>query len=236
VAKRSVFARGAGVMRRLVVDEHYRNAAMMRVLRPANLFQPDNHTEPDRYPELFALATREVADGPDRRLLSFGCSTGEEVFALRSYFPTAEITGVDINPGNIAVCRRRLAARPDPSIHFRVARGAESGADRYDAIFCMAVFRHGRLADLKSERCDRLIRFADFERTTAGLARTLKAGGLLVIEHANFRFRDTCAFGNFEILPFARTEPPDDRTPLYGPDNRLLPGAIAEAWAFRKRV
>lgn len=234
MAKRSIIARAAGVAGRLVRDEHYRNAAVMRVLKPRNLFQPDNYTEPNRYPELFALAADVVGDGPDRRLLSFGCSTGEEVFALRSYFPTAEITGVDINPGNIAVCRRRLAARPDPSIRFRVTRRPESISDRYDAVFCMAVFRHGRLADLMSDRCDRLIRFSDFERTTAVLARSLKPGGVLVIEHANFRFRDTSVFGSFEIIPFQRPGPPDDRSPIYGSDNRLMAGAVAEEWAFRK--
>lgn len=236
MAKRSIMVRAAGVLRRLVRDEDYRNAALMRVLRPRNLFQPDNYTKPERYPELFALAAREVGDGQGHRLLSFGCSTGEEAFALRIYFPTAEITGVDINPGNIAVCRRRLAARPDASIRFRVARRPQAAANLYDGIFCMAVFRHGRLADLRSERCDRLIRFADFERTTGGLAHNLKPGGLMVIEHANFRFTDTAAFLAFDIVPFTRPSPPDERTPIYGPDNRLIPDAVAEAWAFRKRA
>ena len=65
-------------------------------------FQPYRYTLPDRYPWLFQFAARELADRPDLRILSFGCSRGEEVFSLRRYFPTASIKGIDARPRNIA--------------------------------------------------------------------------------------------------------------------------------------
>src|SRR5258708_8966611 len=119
--KRWIGYRVAGVLRRFMTDENYRNAALVRMASPRNLFQPDNFTLPDRYPHLFQLAATTIGDGPEKRILSFGCSTGEEVFALRRYFPSATIVGIDINRHNVALCERKLAKRPDPAISFRTA-------------------------------------------------------------------------------------------------------------------
>src|SRR5579872_5303591 len=51
-------------------------------------FQTYNHTLPNRYPWLFQFAAESLAHDRDLNLLSFGCSRGDEVFTLRSYFPT----------------------------------------------------------------------------------------------------------------------------------------------------
>jgi chemotaxis methyl-accepting protein methylase len=48
-------------------------------------------TAPNRYPEIFAAAVAAAAAA--RRILSFGCSTGEECVSLAEYFPKAEIIG-----------------------------------------------------------------------------------------------------------------------------------------------
>lgn len=51
----------------------------------------------DRYP-----ACKNYFNGKqDLKILSYGCSTGEEVLTLRRYFPTAQIIGTDIK--NIAL-------------------------------------------------------------------------------------------------------------------------------------
>jgi hypothetical protein len=54
-------------------------------------FQTYSYTLPDRYPWLFQFAAESLAKSTDLHLLSFGCSRGDEVFALRKYFPTAVI-------------------------------------------------------------------------------------------------------------------------------------------------
>jgi SAM-dependent methyltransferase len=190
---------------------------------------------PDRYPHLFELAAREIGDGLETRILSFGCSTGEEVFALRRFFPSAQICGIDINRHNIAICKRKLARHPDPAISFRTSgSAAEEEAGAYDAIFCMAVFRHGALADKVRERCDKFIRFEAFDNATADLANALKVGGLLFIEYSNFRFRDTESYAEFDVVGPVRLEPPGDRCPIYDRDNRLMLGLAYREVAFRK--
>ncbi len=138
---------------------------MLRWCKPRNLFQVNNCTQGNRYPVLFRLAREKLGDGPALQLLSFGCSTGEEVFTLRKYFPDATIKGIDINPHNISVCEQRLANNPDPKIHFELADSVKrEPVAAYDAIFCMAVFRHGDLGQ------------ARFAPATASFASRIFAG------------------------------------------------------------
>ncbi len=209
-----------------------RTSALLALSRPEGLFQPHGTTLEDRYPRVFRLARAELGDGPGLRLLSFGCSTGEEVFTLRRYFPRAHVTGIDISRERIATCRARLAAMGgDDGIAFRVAGSARhEPPDHYDAAFAMAVFRHGALGAMPPA-CGHVLRFERFGREAAALASCLRPGGLLAICHSNFRFADTAASACFEAV---LQVPQDPRTPIYGPDNRRLDGVRREAVLFRK--
>ena len=196
----------------------------------ANRFQPFNYTLPDRYPWLFAFARDQVGDGSDRKLLSFGCSTGLEALSLRRYFSEAAIRAVDISPANIAACRRH--GRRD--IDFAVAEDMSGEADQsYDAIFCLAVLCHGTLTATQAERSDPLLDFATFETMVAGFERCLKPGGLLCLVTTNFRFADTrIAAGFTKVLDIDPAVMAPDL--LYGRDNRLLPGERYTEVAFVK--
>lgn len=199
---------------------------------PAGLFQPFATTAVDRYPRLFAFACDRLGDGPDRRILSFGCSTGEEVFSLRRYFPQAQIRGIDINPRNIARAQARLRRLGDPRLSFSIAASAtEEGMGSYDAVFAMAVFRHGELGDFRPT-CSPLLQFADFEQSLTELAACLKPGGLLFLRHTNFRFQDTGPAQQFDLL---LERPRNPQTPVYGRNEALLPSQPAlEGVAWRK--
>jgi SAM-dependent methyltransferase len=213
-----------------------RDRALLDIERPRNLFQPEPTTAEDRYPTLFQFVRDHLGDGSDRRILSFGCSTGEEVFSLRRYFPLARIKGVDINRRNIKECRARLARiGGDPDLSFDIAGSAiNEPAAHYDAVFAMAVFRHGELG-AAPPRCDHLIRFADFERSVGELAVSLKPRGLLILRHANFRFGDTARASAFKQLRVATSNPNLARTPIYGRDDRLLSGAREDDGVFEKQ-
>jgi 2-polyprenyl-3-methyl-5-hydroxy-6-metoxy-1,4-benzoquinol methylase len=216
--KRPPFAvRALRFLWRLATDRPYRNVMAAFWFKPKAVFQPFNTTRPERYPAVFRFVRSTLADGSDVRILSFGCSTGDEVFSLRRHFPQAFIKGIDVNPGNIAVCKRRARRAGDTRLAFETA-GSTAGepAATYDAIFCMAVLRHGGLAAADVTRCDHLIRFEDFAATVAGFDRCLKPGGLLAIRHSNFRLGDTPTGTNF--TPLLR-RPASWTTPLFGPDN-----------------
>lgn len=230
-----LFQRGARFAYRLLTDGDYRSVLLIRLRRPANLFQPYTDTAPDRYPLLFSFAREKLGANPDVRLLSIGCSTGEEVFTLRRYLPTASIKGLDINRRNIEVCKARLRRSTDTGIEFVTAGStSEESAAFYDAIFCLAVLRHGALAASGAERCDRFIRFEDFERMAADLARCLRIGGYLFIANSNFRFCETAVSRSFEVALSLLSPVPDPRTPIYDRANRLVRNAAYGDLAFRK--
>lgn len=200
-----------------------------------NRFQPFNHTLPDRYPWLFQFAHETIGDGEDRRILSFGCSIGDEVFALRRYFPAATIKGVDIDPRNITECGRRAKRAGASGLEFEVA-GTTDGemAASYDAIFCLAVLCNGKLTVSGAERSDPVLRFDMFERMVEGFARCLKSGGLLCLVTTNFRFCDTTVAAGFNVV--LRVDPerlaPDV---VFDRNNRLMKGVRYTEVAFRKR-
>ncbi|ASG24116.1 class I SAM-dependent methyltransferase [Nitrospirillum viridazoti] len=199
--------------------------------RSPRRFQPFSYTAPDRYPWLFTFVRDRLGDGPDRRLLSFGCSVGQEVASLRRLFPQARLKGIDIDPRNIAEARAlRL-----PGVGFAVGdstAGEDDGA--YDAIFCLAVLCNGRLTVNGAERCDPVLHFATFQAMVADFARCLKPGGLLCLVTTNFRFRDTEVAAGFNV---ALTITPDQLAPdvIFGPDNRLMPGERYTDVVFVKR-
>jgi len=226
----------ASAVYQLLTSRDYRSRLMLRLRQPRNLFQVCNWTSSDRYPCLFRLARETLGGGPDVRLLSFGCATGEEVFSLRKHFPKASLKGLDVNPHNILVCNQRLAQNPDPKISFELADSVErEGAETYDAIFCMAVFRHSCLANERYVRCDSRIRFADFCRIVADIASRLKPGGLLFIIHANFRFCDTPTSDEFELM-FRLDIPGCDVTPIFDRENRRTGEVNYGEVVFRKKL
>lgn len=94
----------------LVKSVESRNAALLLLRPPKGLFQPYGTTSVDRYPDIFKHVRALVSDGEGVRILSFGCSTGEEVFSLRRCFSTQLLRG-------------------STSIH-AILRFADSGASR----------------------------------------------------------------------------------------------------------
>lgn len=154
------------------------------------------------------------------------------MFSLRTYFPSAEIKGIDVDRAAVTAARRQVA--DDDRFSFECAGDVGHEPDAaYDAIFCMAVLRDGRLARPGVTRSDPLLRFEDFARTIDGFDRCLKPGGLLVLRHSNFRLRDTPAAARFELL-LSRPAQRPERTPVFGPDNRLIAGADNPETVFRK--
>lgn len=221
---------------RVVGSPGYRSVWLLEREKPHNLFQPVSQTAFDRYPRIFALVKEQLTGVVTPRLLSFGCSTGEEVFTLRRYFSQAEIIGIDINPRSIAVCHKRMERCGDARIRFTLAGSADAEPEAsYDAVFCMSVLRHGELGASNAETCDHLICFADFEKTVTGLCRCLKPRGYLIIRGSNFRFSDTTIASEFDAVYSVNDSTHREDTPIYGSDNQRLVNAVYNEVIFRKR-
>ena len=192
------------------------------------LFQPFPDTCEERYPALFdALAARlALLEAP--RILSFGCSSGEEARALRRRLPRARITGIDANARAIARARR---ADRDPLSRY-VCTSRVPPDERFDAILALAVFRHGELEALRPGSCAAILPFARFCAGIAMLDAALEPGGWLAIWNAQFRFADTPAAPRYRSEPLAMLTPP--QALLYGPDDRRLIGATYAEALFRR--
>lgn len=199
----------------------------------ARRFQPYQTTMMDRYPRLFRLVRARLGDGPHLRLLSFGCAGGDEVLSLRRYFPQAAIIGQDISRRAILQARFKLWRAGLAGISLRRADStADLASDSFDAVFAMAVFRHGKLGRQPwPPSCRPLLAFADFERAIADLARCLRPGGLLVIRYAHFRFADTMTAAGFAVV---ECDAAPNQAPLYGPDDRLLADSAYGQLVFLK--
>lgn len=190
-------------------------------------------TRADRYPLVFHFLRCQLRDRDDLRLLSFGCSNGDEVFTLRRYFPDATIKGIDVNPRQIEQAR---SLSDDPGLTFAVAGSAAGEATAsYDAILCMAVFRDPALDLAATRRADGAVTFAAFERELTELVRCLKPGGLLFVAHSNFRVPDTSVAADLE--PALHSDPPRSGLApgLYGPDGKRIEGAVDRIVGYRKR-
>jgi SAM-dependent methyltransferase len=168
---------------------------------------------------------------PEPCILSFGCSTGEEIVTLKSYLPQAQLTGIDINRGNLVEAAAK-AKRFGHSV--RLVEASSLGAepdDCYDAVLCLTVLLDRRLRLERRTDCSDVLLFSQFEAAVAGVARCVKPGGYLVIHGCNFRFCDTAAFAQFAPAAF-QPEPTD--APVFDRDNRLLPGVVYRDAIFCK--
>ncbi len=68
------------------------------------------------------------------------------------------------------------------------------------------------------------------------IAQRLKPGGLLMIVHANFRFRDTPTADNFEVACRMRvSRPGGPGTPIFDRENRRTNEVNYDEVLFRKQ-
>lgn len=102
---------------------------------------------------------------PSPRLLDFGCGWGRHIRVFLKDFPAPNITGVDIDPDNIGICRELL-----PGMSFVLSKeGAQLPveSDSQDLILSFSVFSH-----INEESAQFWLR---------ELGRVLKPGGSMVV-------------------------------------------------------
>jgi predicted O-methyltransferase YrrM len=209
----------------LVFSGEGRGRLWSRSVHARQIHQTAPYTWLDRYPELFDLAARLVPDA--RRILSFGCSTGEELVSLRRRFPDAEIIGAEINPRSRAAARSLTAA--DPRMDVIPPQRIEGS---FDIIFALSVLQRdprGIAAQVEARHLAKRYPFARFDEAIGSFAGRLRPGGLLCVDNALYRVEDSSASGRFNPVD---ESPAMDRT-LLGPDGRRLEGASAKT-IFRK--
>jgi hypothetical protein len=163
-------------------------------------YQRSTFTAPNRYPALFEQCRAYLSGNPSPRILSFGCSTGDEVFSFGEYLPSATILGVDINDWCLRQCNSRKKSDRHSFCH-RFSESFERARD-FDAVFCLAVFQRTENRTGPDNSVSTGLRFRQFEQELVELDAKLNREGLLVIDHADYSFADTAAFERYEVLDF----------------------------------
>lgn len=176
-------------------------------------------TLPNRHPVLFRECRDYLKDVPQPKILSFGCSTGEEVLSLGEYLPDAQITGVDINEWCLQQAEKKYADKRFSFYH----RFAEQFLDseNYDAIFCMAVFQREENRTKPTDKAQG-ITFGQFEREIVMLDKKLKPGGLFTIDNTDFSFMDTSVSKNYTPCNFERNQVLKADRPLFDVNNNKV--------------
>lgn len=142
-----------------------------------------------RHPRIFNRVRKILSQTNKQhrlRVLSFGCSTGEEVRTLQQIGEDGWIVhGLEIKSD--LVQRARLT---DPAGIY-ASSALDLCPQSYDVVFCMSVlcrFPDGDFA------------FSEFENAAKVVATFVAPGGLLVIYNAQYKFMDTRAGADFDPL------------------------------------
>jgi SAM-dependent methyltransferase len=210
---------------RLAATAEGRGQLWTRIAHGAELHQTTPFTLEERYPELFDLAARLCPNA--RRILSFGCSTGEELVALRRRFPSAVIIGAEINSRSRRIAKKRVANDSQAEV---VAPGEVPG--RFDLVFALAVLQREPkwIEDMEIDDLSFHYPFDRFDKAVRELVDRLETGGLLCVSNTHYPIEASSAFGQLETVANSPLLDP----PLFGRDSRRLADPVART-IFRKR-
>lgn len=188
------------LVKKVITDKEFRGIFSMKILRNKSVHQTTPFTYMDRYPVIFSACRDYFRDINNIKVLSYGCSTGEEVLTLRKYFKDANIVGAEINKNSLDICR---SLKVDDKITFINSNKKEIGRyGKYDLIFCMAVLQRTPETITKQgiKSLKKIYPFEKFEKQIIELDKQLNKGGLMVIHFSQYSFDDVNISSKYKAL------------------------------------
>ncbi len=182
-----------------LTSQEARAVFKLKIFNSDRVHQTTTATCMNRFPIIFS-ACKEYYEGKDNiKILSFGCSTGEEVLTLRYYFPTATIVGAEINEHSLNICKKR---KLDEKVQFINSTKEElENLAPFDVIFCMAVFQRtpGLIAEKNITNLKKIYPFEKFEKQIIELDNLLKEGGMMVVHFSQYDLLDTEVSSKYKV-------------------------------------
>lgn len=187
-------------IKKIFTNKEYRAIFYMKTFKSKRVQQTTPLTCMNRYPKIFSGCREYFKDKDNLKILSYGCSTGEEVVTLREYFKDATIVGAEINSNSLKICRSRNL---DNKIKFIVSKPSEiSKYGKYDVVFCMAVLQRtpNTVTSQGITNLKKIYPFEKFENQIIELDGYVKKGGLLVVHFSQYDFEDTVISHKYKAL------------------------------------
>jgi SAM-dependent methyltransferase len=218
--------------KRFFTNTEFRSILLLQVFSSRSVHQTTPLTYMDRYPKIFSACRDYFEDKQDIKILSFGCSTGEEVLTLRRYFPNAQIVGADINKRSLDICRKLPVDNKITFVQSTISEIKKYGD--FDAIFCMAVLQRKPhyIAANGISSLKKIYPFEKFEKQIRKLDGILKKDGLLVVHYTQYSLLDTSVASRYEV--FGDYNQNDYQSPVFNKDSELIKNSPPQNTIFIK--
>lgn len=150
--------------------------------------QISNATQRNRYPDTYDFLQKLIPN--PKSVLSFGCSTGEEVMDLTDRFPYSQVFGVE---SNLMVLRSAFKTVEETTAI--LSDVILPNGDGYDLVLAMSV-----LCRWPEPLGKALLSYESFEEGLAHLSRSVAPGGILVINNASYNPNEYLSDNGFQIV------------------------------------
>ena len=187
-------------IRKICTNKEFRAIFYMSIFKAGKVHQTTPLTCMDRYPVIFSACRDYFKSNKNIKILSYGCSTGEEVLTLRKYFNDANIVGAEINKNSLEICRK---LKVDDKITFIESKRNEINKNgKFDLIFCMAVLQRtpDKITRQGVKSLKKIYPFEKFEKQIIKLDKKLNKGGLMVIHFSQYSFADVNISSKYKAL------------------------------------
>lgn len=219
-------------IKRIFTDKEYRALTYIKVFKSSRVQQTTPLTAMDRYPIIFSACKDYFDKKEDIKILSYGCSTGEEVLTLRKYFPTATIVGAEINKHSLEICRNLPVDEKITFINSTPKKIKKYGP--FDIVFCMAVLQRtpDRITKEGITSLKKIYPFEKFEQQIVELDSYVNKGGLLVTHFTQYSFMDTTVSSKYTVLGNYNQD--DYRSSIFDKNSNLIRARISRNSIFIK--
>lgn len=169
-----------------------------------NIFQEASTTELNRHPDIFNFLKVKYKN-KNIKILSFGCSTGEECVSLNKYLPNASILGIDINKKSLAKAKQNNS---NQNISYKYCEPNKiSNLGEFDVVIAISVLcKHPEAEYLNN--LSKIYPFKRYEDMVHKLDSVLKEDGLLIIRSSNYMFSDTKTSNKYQLIENSNARKP----------------------------
>jgi 2-polyprenyl-3-methyl-5-hydroxy-6-metoxy-1,4-benzoquinol methylase len=205
---------------RVIKDKKYRSIFLLQIFYSKNVHQTTPLTYMNRYPKIFSTCRDFYHSKQDIKILSYGCSTGEEVMTLRHYFPNATIVGAEINKLSLEICNKLPI---DDKISFIYSDPKEiEKHGPFDAIFCMAVLQRKPhyIAEKGIKSLKKIYPFEKFEQQILELDKLLNPNGLLIVHYTQYSLNDTSIAPKYKA--YSNCNQDDYSSPVFDRESNII--------------